>query len=80
MWGLVILGSLVQSALALQVFLETPGYSEVNPGATVVLPCFVREKGGECRSLPRKAIPPKPTSERLPLARIMSVLRKSERP
>ena len=49
MWGLVILGSLVQSALALQVFLETPGYSEVNPGATVVLPCFVREKGGECR-------------------------------
>ena len=50
MWGLVILGSLVhQSALGLQEFLETPSYSEVNPGTRVVLPCFVKDKGGECR-------------------------------
>ena len=49
MWGLVILGSLVHSALGLQEFLETPSYSEVNPGTRLVLPCFVKDKGGECR-------------------------------
>ena len=49
MWGLFILGSLVHSALGLQDFLETPSYSEVNPGTRVVLPCFVKDKGGECR-------------------------------
>ena len=40
---------LMPSVLGLQSFLETPTYSEVNRGSSVVLQCYVLGKGGECR-------------------------------
>ena len=50
LWGVVMLSSLVTTALAgLQEFREAPTYREVNPGGTVVLPCKVVNKQGECR-------------------------------
>ena len=47
---LVTVSCLVASARAgLQEFLEAPTYREVNPGGSVVLPCRVANKAGECR-------------------------------
>merc|ERR1719391_2007903 len=46
----VMLSSSVTAVLAgLQEFREAPTYREVNPGGTVVLPCRVVNKLGECR-------------------------------
>ena len=32
-----------------QLFIEPPTYREVNPGDTVILPCVIQNKVGECR-------------------------------
>ncbi len=45
----VFISCFLSSALALQTFIEQPGYHEVNPSGTVKLPCRVANMGGECR-------------------------------
>ena len=45
LWGAVV----INSAAAVQKFLEPPTYREVNPGGDAVLPCVVADLKGECR-------------------------------
>ena len=37
------------SVLGMQKFVETPVYTEVNPGGRVRLPCVIESQKGECR-------------------------------
>ena len=46
---LLVIVCFLPSSLGLQSFLETPTYSEVNRGSSVVLQCYILGKGGECR-------------------------------
>ena len=58
-----LLVDMVKLVLCKQVWLEQPGYTEVNPGGETVLGCRVSNKKGECRwernSLPVGAYPGK---------------------
>ena len=59
----VIVVDIIQLVLSKQEWVEQPGYTEVNPGGSVILPCRVTNKKGECRwernSLPVGAYPGK---------------------
>eukprot|EP00095_Tigriopus_kingsejongensis_P003892 maker-scaffold597_size128559-snap-gene-0.8 protein:Tk03892 transcript:maker-scaffold597_size128559-snap-gene-0.8-mRNA-1 annotation:"hypothetical protein DAPPUDRAFT_54063" len=46
---LIVISCLLRTCLALQGWIEQPKYQEVNPQGTLVLPCVISDKEGQCR-------------------------------